>query len=116
MKWDSRVTNFWVADYSLRSFLFTLRNPRGVPPRKSPLKAEKMQNTILCSHTYCAIFGTGDCDIYVSDHCNANGESHTCFGTRWSNCADVNDIAFEYSFTDAFSLTVKDIEVFEITY
>jgi actin-related protein len=52
----------WRGDDSLRSFLFTLRNPHGVPPRKFALKKEKKEKAIVCSSTYCAGFGN---DTYV---------------------------------------------------
>jgi hypothetical protein len=63
-------------DDSLRSFLFTLRNPHGVPPRKFALKAEKKQYAIKCYSEYCALFGSG-CEIGVRDNCNANINSFT---------------------------------------
>jgi hypothetical protein len=47
VKWDS--SGKYKEDDSLRSFLFTLRNPRRVPPRKSALKAAKKHYAIRCS-------------------------------------------------------------------
>jgi hypothetical protein len=41
-------------DDSLRSFLFTLRNPHGVPPRKFALKAKEKEYAILCCSVFCA--------------------------------------------------------------
>jgi hypothetical protein len=46
VKWESG--NKYKGDDSLRSFLFTLRNPHGVPPRKFALKAEEKHNAICC--------------------------------------------------------------------
>jgi hypothetical protein len=68
-------------DDSLWSFLFTLRNPDGVPLRKFMLKAEKKQYTIYYNSAYCAVFGWSD--IYVYDNCNANRENVTHIGTRY---------------------------------
>jgi hypothetical protein len=53
VKWESRVYklgrgNPYKGDDSLRSFLFTLRNPRGVPPRKFALTAEWKDQAITC--------------------------------------------------------------------
>jgi hypothetical protein len=41
VKWESSASGKWKGADSLRSFLFTLRNPHGVPPRKFALKADK---------------------------------------------------------------------------
>jgi hypothetical protein len=79
-------------DDSLRSFLVTLRNPHGAPPRRFTLKAEKKQSAIYCHSALCADFGYSG-DIYVSNHCNANKDSVTGIGTHWSNCAYANDTA-----------------------
>jgi hypothetical protein len=38
-------------DDRLRSFLFTLRNPRGLPPRKFALRAGRKQRTVYCNST-----------------------------------------------------------------
>jgi hypothetical protein len=66
VKWESREWNWrwgdenncWKGDDSLRSFLFTLRNPRGVPPRKFALNAEKKRFAIECNCTLGSGFGT----------------------------------------------------------
>jgi hypothetical protein len=110
VKWESGSK--YKGDNSLRSFLFTLRDPHGVPPRKFALKAEKKQKAIYCDSAYCAIFGYGN--IYVYDNCNTNKYSFTHIGTHWSNSAYANDTAFEYFLTGAEDFTVKEIEVFEI--
>jgi hypothetical protein len=47
----------------------------------------------------------------VSD---ANRDHYSRFGTRYSNSAYANDIAFEDFLTGAQYFTVKEIEVFEI--
>jgi hypothetical protein len=54
VEWESRLWNWksgkddncWKGDDSLRSFLFTLRNPHGVPPRKLALKKEEKGKAI----------------------------------------------------------------------
>jgi hypothetical protein len=111
VKWDSNSYN--KGDDSLQSFLFTLRNPHGVLPRKFALRAEKKQHAIYCNSAYCAAFGSGR-DIGVTDNCNANRDCYTRIGTRWSNSTYANDTAFKYVFTCAYKFTVKEIEVFEI--
>jgi hypothetical protein len=113
VKWESDSWKF-KCDDSLRSFLFTLRNPHGVPPRKLALKAEKKQFAIRCNSTYCATFGYGY-DIYVANNCNTNRSSYTRIGTNWSNSAYANDTAFKDFLTGAGEFTVKEIEVLETT-
>jgi hypothetical protein len=104
-------------DGSLRSFLFTLRNPHGVPPRKFALKEEMMDDAIYCRSGWCAGFGydyNGICDISVYDNCNNNRNSYTQIGTRYENRTYANDTQFEKFFTGDVYFTVKEIEVFEI--
>jgi hypothetical protein len=113
MKWESNCWwkgNCVKGDDSLRSFLFTLRNPHSVPPRRFALKAEKKQNAISCESGCGPAFGYNGDGIHVSDNCN----SFTCIGTNWSDCASANNIAFECFLTGAQKFTVKEIEVFEI--
>jgi hypothetical protein len=112
VEWESPTREKPKGDDSLRSFLFTLRNPHGVPPRKFALKKEKKWSAIGCDSRCCAIFG--DCDIGISDNCNTT-TSITRIGTRWgSDTTYANDTQFREFFTGAFEFTVKEIEVFEI--
>jgi hypothetical protein len=114
-KWNGRAEEMLKGDDSLRSFLFTLRNPHDVPPRKFALKEKEKRYAICCDSRQCGGFGhytgLGLCNIDVWDNCDRI--SHTCFGTRWTNTYE-NDIDFEYFFTGAEYFTVKEIEVFEI--
>jgi hypothetical protein len=121
VKWESRKwngktgeeSNTRKSDNNLRSFLFTLTNPHGIPPRKFVLKAERKQYAMYWNSTRCAVLGS-DCELLVSDNCNTNTESYTKIGTRWSNTTYENDTTFEDFFTGAKKFTVKEIEVFEI--
>jgi hypothetical protein len=110
VKWESG--NTYKGDDSLRSFLFTLRNPHGVPPRKFALKAEGKQWAIYCGSTDCAVFG--NTDIHVRDNCNRHRISYTWIGTRWSDRPYTNDTAFEDFLTGAREFTLKEIKIFEI--
>jgi hypothetical protein len=113
-EWESRTNSpYNKGDDSLRSFLFTLRNPHGVPPRKFALREEKKQYAIGCNSRWLAVFGYKG-DIAVSDNGNANRSSYTRIGTRYDDCTYMNDTAFEHFFTGAGYFTVKEIEVFEI--
>jgi hypothetical protein len=106
--------NKWKGDNNLRSFLFTLRNPYSVPPRKFVLKAEHKQFAICCHSAYCAAFGGSNSAISASNDCNANKKGYTRIATHWRNCAYANDPAFEDFLTGAEKFTVKEIAVFEI--
>jgi hypothetical protein len=112
VKWESRTSNYWKGDDSLRSFLFTLRNPHGIPPRKLALKNEYQERALRCDSRDCARFGW---DILVCDNCNTNRESFTAIGTNWNDSDYANDVDVRDLFTGAFKFTVKEIEVFEIT-
>jgi hypothetical protein len=118
VEWESRTDDddfeyFWrhcfKTDPSLKSFLFTLRNPRNFPARRFPLKAEKKDQAIGC-WSYC---GPDFGDIGVSENCNRNGTSYTCsFGDSYTNDTGLKGELF---FTGSAHFQVKEIEVFEIT-
>jgi hypothetical protein len=112
VEWESDRYGKFKGDDSLRSFLFTLKNPHGVPPRKFALQNDMKEYAIICTYDYCALFGKG---IGVSNNCNTNRDSYTKIGTRSRNDRTyANDTDFEYFFTGATNFTVKNIEVFEI--
>jgi hypothetical protein len=98
VEWESRKwngkggeeNNLFKCDNSLRSSLFTRRNPHGVPPRKFAPKEEMKQYAIVCNSALGPVFGGG---IVVSDNCNANIYSHTRIGTNWSDRMYANDSA-----------------------
>jgi hypothetical protein len=117
-------------DDSLRSFLFTLRNPHSVPPRKFALKAEGKHRAIICRYGRGPVFGdlpvSDRCCIWqemslasgcisVSSDCNANEDSSTHIGTHWSDREYANDTDVEDFFTGAERFTVGDIRVYQIT-
>jgi hypothetical protein len=83
VKWESASAKL-KDDDSLRRFLFTLRNPHHVPPRKFGLRAKRRQYAIYRYSGYCAAFGSG------------------------------YDTTFSDFFTGGETFTVKEIEVFEI--
>jgi hypothetical protein len=99
-------------DHSMHSFLFTLKNPHGVPSRKFALKKENKVVAIYCYSKWCAGFGNGD--ICVQDNCNTNRNSWTHIGSRWRTTMYVNKTKVEDFFTGAEKFTVKEIEVFEM--
>jgi hypothetical protein len=108
VKWESGHYLF-KADPSLKSFLFTLKNPHNIPARKFALKAERKEKAIFCSSSCGPLF----CDIGVDNNSNANTRSYTDrFGTSYANDTGLDENTF---FTGSPRFTVKEIEVFEIT-
>jgi hypothetical protein len=110
VKGDGDGMNCYKGDDSLRSFLFTLRNPRGVPPRKFALRAESKQFAIDCTSERGPVFGGCIC---VDENCNnTNTYNHTSyFGSTYDNISGGREENF---LTAAVFFTVKEIEVFEI--
>jgi hypothetical protein len=119
LMWESREWNWRrgkenncvKADTSLRSFIFTLKNPHNVPARRFALKAEKKDEAINCRSDYGPIFGSGT-DLYVYNNCNANAGSGTFLGSSYTPDTGLNKKTF---FTGSPTFKVKEIEVFEIT-
>ena len=58
-----------------KAFIFTLKNPYGVPPTRFMKKKESYQ-AIQCLSKYGPIFGNDHPDIYIADNCN---EENSCF-------------------------------------
>jgi hypothetical protein len=109
VEWESSKDRKFKADPSLKSFLFTLKNPHNVLARRFALKGEKNEQAIGCD-SRC---GPNFVDIEVSDGCNANTRSTACdFGDRYNNDTGLEGKTF---FTGSRYFEVKDIEVFEIT-
>jgi hypothetical protein len=99
------------ADESGRSFLFTLRNPYALPPKKFPLYRESRKQAILCSRKRGPMFGADD--LLVDTRCNENTTSRTRgFGSSYSNGTGRDGKTF---FTGMAYFTVKEIEVFEVS-
>jgi hypothetical protein len=97
------------ADRSLKSFLFTLKNPHNVPARRFALKAEHKKEAIVCRPDW----GPSFRDIYISNECNSNSNSNTeYFGLSYANDTGLYGTTF---FTGSQQFKVKEIEVFEIT-
>jgi hypothetical protein len=115
VEWESRRANsgndwcnYYKADPTLKSFLFTLKNPPKFSARRFPMKAEEKHQAIYCNADYGPCF----CDIGVSDNCNTNSNSYTHrFGEDYTNDFGLDGTTF---FTGSQYFQVKEIEVFEI--
>jgi hypothetical protein len=109
VEWESDRNGKRKPDPSLKSFLFTLKNPHNVPARRFPLKAEEKEVAIYCDSDCGPCF----CDIGVDDNCNANTNSWTSdFGNSYTNDTGLDRETF---LTGSRCFQVKEIEVFEIT-
>jgi hypothetical protein len=109
VEWESPTQFRTKADLSLKSFLFTLKNPHSFPARKFALKARKKNEALLCWSTR----GPDFCDIGVCDNSNASTGSYTSnFGDSYINDTRLDGKTF---FTGSHNFQVKEIEVFEIT-
>jgi hypothetical protein len=109
VKWDSESVAKYKADPSMKSFIFTLKNPHNFPARRFALKAEKKDMAIHCATWYVVQFSGGIC---VEDECNAAATNYTdCFGQNYTNDTGLDGTTF---FTGSKNFQVKEIEVFEI--
>jgi hypothetical protein len=110
VKWESLDwRNCSKADPSLKSFLFTLKNPRNVLARRFALKAEMKDEAIDCWSDW----GPSFRDLSVSDNGNTNTRSCTYdFGVSYTNDTGLDG---KTVFTSSQYFQVKEIEVFEIT-
>jgi hypothetical protein len=98
----------WESDSSRKTFLFTVKNPRGSEGRKFVMAGTA--NAIYCDSGYGPLFGAGH-NIYVVDGCNANSTSYTNLGTTFTNDTGIDG---KQVFTGEYNFTVKEVEVFAI--
>jgi hypothetical protein len=119
-KWESpqwngnygKESNLAKADDSEKSFIFTLKNGHKVGERRFGLKSEEKWRALFCDSGCGPCFGNY-CDIFISDHCNANIGSHSSgFGQTYANDTGLDGPTF---FSGSSHFRVKEIEVFEIT-
>jgi hypothetical protein len=116
VEWESRVwnrkngneDNCLKADPSLKSFLFTLKNPHNVPARRFALKADKKDKAIWCYSEYGPCF----CDIGIFHGRDGVQVWTGEFGESYTNDTGLDRQTF---FTGSVYFQVKEIEVFEIT-
>jgi hypothetical protein len=113
VEWESTRIRNSKADPSLKSFLFTLKNPHNFPPRRFALKADQSYRAVY----HATDWGPHFSDIGVSDSCNTNTVSHAhCFGSAYTNNTGLGGHPGVNAFlTNPSHFQVKEIEVFEIT-
>jgi hypothetical protein len=101
-----RATN-WKMNWP-RSFLFTLRNPYNIPPRKFMMNSAQLLVAVHADPTWGPAFGN---DILVLDHCNARDDNQTDLGRWYLNQTQVDG---KRVFTGSPGFRVHEIEVFKI--
>jgi hypothetical protein len=114
VKWKSHWAPKSKADDSLKSFLFTLRNPHNMPAKRFGLMVEMKHAAIDWHPDWLPCFGTdlsSRCDIAVCNDCNTSCWSRTSLGNSY-----INDTGLDGGivFTGSEYFQVTEIEVFEI--
>jgi hypothetical protein len=104
--WDS--SGGYKADTTRRSFIFTVKNPRGTTERKFPVM--NASHAIYSHSSYGPTFGNGN-TIYVADGCNGNASSYTNLWVGYQNDTGLDG---KQVFTGEYNFTAKEIEVFSI--
>jgi hypothetical protein len=97
-------------DNSLKSFLFSLKNPRNTNAMRFGLKENQKSYAISCDAGDGPAFGNGR-DIRVLNDCNLNTDSYTNFGDSYQNDTGLDG---QIVLTGAHKFKVREIEVFEI--
>jgi hypothetical protein len=116
VKWKSRrwngkegnEDNRRKGDDSLKSFVFTIRNPHGISPKRFGLKTEAKSRAIVCDVNWGPWFNGG---IAISRNCNANTKSVTSLGVIYVNDTEIDG---EEIFTGSREFQAKEIETFEL--
>jgi hypothetical protein len=105
--WES---SSWIfkPDSTQRSFLFTVKNPRGTEGRKFPLTDSA--NAIYCYSHYGPIFGNNH-DLIVCDGCDSSTSNFITLGGSYQNDTGLDG---KTVFTGEYNFCVKEIEVFSI--
>jgi hypothetical protein len=104
--WES--SSGFKADDSLKSFVFTLKNPHNIPARRFALKVAGKNLAIDC-HSGC---GPLFWEIGVSGECDSNTLSYTNVGGAYANDTGLDG---KQVLTGSRQFRAKEVEVFEIT-
>jgi hypothetical protein len=105
LKWESFSTGHWKADPSLKSFLFTLKNPHNLPPRKFALKADRKDKAIQCCD--CIHF----CDFAYSSPLGGGPGYWSDLGRSYTNDTGLKGNTV---FTGSKYCSYAEVEVFQI--
>jgi hypothetical protein len=118
--WDSAGLGpdytWYRMDSSKRSFIFTLKNPRAIAPRRFSLKPSEDDGAVASRGFFedwsgLFAFGGGH-DIGICENCNANDTSSSNVGNTYANDTTV---AGDRLLAGSRNFRVREIEVFELT-
>jgi hypothetical protein len=118
VKWESPEwngksgiqSNCWKSDNSLKSFVFTLKNPHNYPTTKFALKPDRKQFAIRCDIDEGPTFGREN-DIWIMNDSHTSLHNRTNLGGTYTN---ETQLSGETVSTGSVTFTVQEIEVFEI--
>jgi hypothetical protein len=106
LAWSSRGS--YVADPSLTSFLFTIKNPHDL---EAQIFKQKQEGQAIYDNGSCGPgFGCGT-DIAIWDRCHSSDGSWSNLGGTYTNDTG---IAGKQVFTGSYNFTVEEIEVFQV--
>jgi hypothetical protein len=105
LAWNSR--NACASDPTMKSFIFTLKNPHDLPAQ---VFKQKTQDAIYDHFAQPPRFGSHG-DLYIGDRGNKCNDSLSNLGTAYAN---ETGIAGNQVLTGAQHFTLKEIEVFEV--
>jgi hypothetical protein len=108
IEWESSFLGKRKIDEKRESFIFTLRNPHGLPERKFSHKSVAGLPAIRVSSKMGPCFGDGD--LFVSDNCNITPSSTSGFGRVYENETGIEGNVL---LTGGRTFLVQEIEVFE---
>jgi hypothetical protein len=101
----------FIADETLKSFLFTVKNPHNTNPRRFPIKADKKAKAIFVDPGCGPTFG-GGAEIAIASNCDAKAANSTRgFGNAYVNDTGIDGKIF---FSGEPAFVVKEIEIFEV--
>jgi hypothetical protein len=80
--WESSTNGTCKPDSTRRSFLFTVKNPRGTEGRQ--FRLTNSAEAIWCHSPYGPIFGS-DHDLILYDGCNSSTSNYTSLGRGYQN-------------------------------
>jgi hypothetical protein len=105
--WDEKQSvecPYLKCDDSLKSFVFTVKNPSGIAPRRFPLKEDWKEWAIFTTPDHSPVFGSFPADFSVTRHSTELGSSY------------LNDTGLDGKtvLTGSPEFSIKEIEVFEI--
>jgi hypothetical protein len=97
-------------DFKGNSFLFTIRNPHGIPPTIFPIRPEERAKAISYGPT--DAFNFGEYDISVFGDCHQRVSFTTGFGRCYQNNTGIEG---HRVFTGSYSFIVQEVEMLKVS-